>query len=189
MAEYNRLKVEYIRAPFINGSSAMQLEIPQPKRIPREKKEHIAKPKHKRKYCFNIEPVSLVGAFAAKVLCTFLIFGFTEYLDAQKEYKALYNTLIETRNETEQAAAIFYEQIDLIQIEQMATSFGMVPISQAKRVPIVLTEPQKEEEETIIDEWLWHWNMLWADAPIIKFRDTNSGPNPPGPVPSLEDLI
>ena len=189
MSEYNRYKVEYVRAPFINGSSAVQLEIPQPKKLPKIKKEPFVVPKLRRKYCFRIEPVSIIGMFVAKVMCTFLIIGFVEYLDVQKEYKALQNTLIVQQQQNEAAAAAFYEEIDLITIENMATGFGMIPASQAKRVPIVLEPIQEKEEETIIDKWMWHWDMLWADAPIINFKDTNRGPNPPGPVPSLEDLI
>lgn len=192
MSEYNRLKVEYIRAPFINGSSAMQIEIEQQQRIQREKREKKLqpKPKHRRIYCFNIEPVSIVGAVMAKVLGTLLLLGFVDFLDAQKEFEAMENTLINVQNQNVLAEQQFREKVDLIQIEEMATGFGMIPASQAQIVTIYIDSSEKvEEKETIWDRWKWHWDMLWANVPPTRFVEEPADIIPTGPAPALEDLI
>ena len=191
MAEYNRIAVQYIRPPMINGTSAMQIEVEQRERIKREKIEKKTKPKHRRIYCFNIEPVSLIGAIAAKVLGTILVFGFMDFLEVQKEYQALENHLIDIQNQNLLAENEFRSKVDLVRVQEMAESFGMIPVSEAEVVTIYIdsSEKAKEEKETIWDRWKWHWDMLWANVPPTKFVEEPADIIPTGPAPSIEDLI
>ena len=191
MAEYNRIAVEYVRPPMINGTSAMQIEVEQRERIKREKIEKKTKTKHRRIYCFNLEPVSLIGAIAAKVLGTMLILGFMDFLEVQKEYQALENHLINVQNQNLMAENEFRSKVDLVRVQEMAESFGMIPISEAEVVTIYIdsSEKAKEEKETIWDRWKWHWDMLWANVPPTKFVEEPADIIPTGPAPSIEDLI
>ena len=176
---------------MINGTSAMQIEVEQRERIKREKVEKKTKPKHRRIYCFNIEPVSLIGAIAAKVLGTILILGFMDFLEVQKEYQALENHLINVQNQNLMAENEFRSKIDLVRVQEMAESFGMIPVSEAEVVTIYIdsSEKAKEEKETIWDRWKWYWDMLWANVPPTKFVEEPADIVPTGPAPSIEDLI
>ena len=130
------LRVQYVQF-YTGDSTARKLDIPAPKAAPK------VRTKKQKRILVHIDPVAIFGIVVAAVMLVLMAVGYIRLQNAREENLMMENYVSSLRRENAALQEEYITGFDPEQVEKTALALGLIPREQAKRVSIMVTQPQE----------------------------------------------
>ena len=151
--------IEYIQKFYSYGSEAKVVEFKpvykevQRPALPKQEKAPVT--------TIFIDPVAFCGLMVAVVMLVVMLAGIIQFNVVSQDYAIMENYLMEVREENIILNQRFSAGYDLEEVEQAATTLGMIPVEQARTIRLNVVTPQRESEPTLWDDMVWFLSGLF----------------------------
>lgn len=155
-----KYNIEYIQRFYSYGSEAKAVEI-QPKkkqaaksRPPKREKESV------KTIC--IDPIAFCGMMVAIVMLLVMVAGMLQYGAIQEDHQILESYVGNLREDSAFLQHQYNAGYDLESTATTARALGMIPVTEAKTIPMEVVVPEAPEEPGFFDNLVWFFSGLFA---------------------------
>lgn len=152
-------EIQYVGQFYIHGSEARVLAPEKEQKKPRTSLPLQYLEKIEKIY---IDPVALVSMAVAVFMLVVMILGVVQMQNAWTEHDSMARKLETLQTENIQLKQQYRSSYDLDDIREKAVALGMVPVSEAQTITVMVTHPQPEAERTLWDDVTWFFSGLFA---------------------------
>ncbi len=149
-------EIQYVGQFYVLGNTAEKLAQKQKK-----KKAVLPNPKPARERKIYVDTAALFGMAVAVVMLTALVLGVVRLQNSWEQYTNVTATVSELRRENAQLDHEYRTTFDLDTIQTLAESMGMIPREEAEIVAVWISVPEKEQERTAWDDFVWFLQGLF----------------------------
>lgn len=155
-----KTEIQYVNQFYVFGSEAPKTaaKAARPKRA-KAPSAHLAPIQ-----TIYIDPVALCGVVAAVVMLCLLIAGAYRLRDTRVAYDQAKTQLVELKRENAQLSHTYHTSFDLEEIRTQAEAAGMVPKEDAAGFTVFFSVPEKQEEQTVWDDFVWALSWLFSKS-------------------------
>ena len=154
-----KYNIEYIQRFYSYGSEAKAVEIQPKKQVakakpPKREKERV------KTIC--IDPVAFCGMMVAIVMLLVMVAGILQYTAIQEDHEIMASYVGNLREDNALLQHQYNAGYDLEATATTARALGMIPVSQAKTIPMEVVVPEAPEEPGFFDNLVWFFSGLFA---------------------------
>ena len=148
-------EIRYVQF-YTNGSAAQEL-------APRKPLEGMFFPAKKRKKrVVKVDPLALAGIVVSAVMLVLMIVGLVHLQQARSQVEVMANYVQTLEAENVRLHTQYEEERDLEYIEQLALTFGMIPVEEVQHMTIHVEVPVQQEPPTKWEKILTYLSGLIA---------------------------
>ena len=152
--------IEYIQRFYSYGSEAKAVEI-QPKKKQAAKHQPPKREKESVK-TICIDPVAFCGMMVAIVMLLVMVAGMLQYGAIREDHEIMVSYVGGLREDNAYLQHQYNAGYDLEATATTARALGMIPISEAKTIPMEVVVPEAPEEPGFFDNLVWFFSGLFA---------------------------
>lgn len=151
--------IEYIQKFYSYGSEAKAVQV-QPKKKQMAKAQPPKREKERVK-TICIDPVAFCGMMVAIVMLLVMVAGMLQYSAIREDHQIMANYVGGLREDSAFLQHQYNAGYDLEDTATTAKALGMIPISEAKTIPIEVVVPEAPEEPGFFDNLVWFFSGLF----------------------------
>ena len=142
---------------YVSGSAAYQVE-----QKPVKQKATLPKMRRQKKILVHIDPMATLGIFVASVMFVLMVVGAFRLNSVNRQAEQMNNYVLSLQEETAQLRNTYEQGYDLEEIRRIAEARGMIPISDAQHVEILVEIPEETQEPTVWESFVTFLAGLFA---------------------------
>lgn len=151
--------IEYIQKYYSYGSEAHAVEF---KPVYRKSGTKLPRARKNQQKVVYIDPVAFCGLMVAIVMLLVMTAGMIRFDRACQENQTMQKYLMQLQDQNVKLNHDYRTGYDLEQIENTALALGMIPVEEARTIPVSVTVPEPESRPTLWDEIVWFLTGLFA---------------------------
>ena len=151
--------LEYIQKFYSYGSEAKAVEL-QPKKkqavkpqLPKREKEPVT--------TICIDPIAFCGMMVAIVMLLVMVAGMLQYGAIREDHQIMVSYVGQLREDSVLLQHQYNAGYDLEDTATTAKALGMIPVSEAKTIPMEVVVPEEKEEPGFFDNLVWFFSGLF----------------------------
>ena len=140
--------IQYVGQFYTYGSAAKEVALEQKKArtvLPLERLRSIQE--------IRLDPVAWFGIAVSIVMVITMVIGALNIRSAWADYEVMHGYVTELRQENVRLELQYQRGYNPVDIEGTAISLGMIPVSEAQTMTIMVTPPAPKEEPTRWEEF------------------------------------
>ena len=150
---------QYVGQFYVYGS-----EVKAPKKRQTPKKAALPRLKPGKERRIYVDPVAVGGIALAVVVLVALVIGALQLTACMQGYNEAMDTLTGLKRENAKLEHAYRTSMDLDAVREQAGKLGMVPAEDAEHISIQVTVPERAQEPTAWENFLWFLSGLLAPA-------------------------
>ena len=152
-------EIQYIGQFYVHGSEAKELA-----RKNEQKKAKTQLPLHRfeRVRKVHVDLLAISSILVSAVLLVTMVMGALSLQSAWQELGTAQQYVYELEEKNRVLSAQYHAAYDPEEIRSAAIALGMIPLEEAKVVPLQVTVPVQEPEPTLLDDIIWFLEGLFA---------------------------
>lgn len=149
--------IQYVGQFYVYGS-----EVKAPKKKQTPKKAVLPKLKPGKERRVYVDPVAVSGIALAVVVLIALVVGALQLTACMQGYNEAVDTLTELKRENAKLEHAYRTSLNLDAVREQAEKLGMIPAEDAEHISIQVTVPERAQEPTAWENFLWFLSGLLA---------------------------